>query len=129
MSLKMSKAETDLRVFLSPDSGLPPTGFGGIWPDVIFLVQGEEGGEVQGKEGETGGETGGEWERLGERGRDWGKKLKSGMEAKAIALRKASEGNNIMGGRGDPSDIESTLNYQEEKLIRQNRHDQMASEL
>ena len=44
----MSKAETDLRVFLSPHSGLPPTGFGGIWPDVIFLVQGEDG--------ETGGE-------------------------------------------------------------------------
>ena len=33
----MSLAETDLRVFLSPDSDLPP--------DVSFLVQTEDGGE------------------------------------------------------------------------------------
>ena len=39
--------------------------------------------------------------------------MKSGMEAKAIALRKASEGNNIAGEEGsDPRDIDSTLNYQ-----------------
>ena len=42
----------------------------------------------------------GEIPKRKERGRgkgDGGKKLKSGMEAKAIALRKASEGNNIAG--------------------------------
>ena len=43
---------------------------------------------------------------------DGGKKLKSGMEAKAIALRKASEGNNIAWRGSDPSDIDSTLNFQ-----------------
>ena len=52
--------------------------------------------------------------RKGGRGNgDGGKKLKSGgMEAKAIALRKASEGNNIAWRGSDPSDIDSTLNYQ-----------------
>ena len=43
---------------------------------------------------------------------DGGKKLKSGMEANAIALRKASEGNNIAWRGSDPRDIDSTLNYQ-----------------